>query len=144
MVKNRLPMQGTKIPHAAGQLSRRATAIELEHLSERAPVPQNYRGHAPWSLCATTRKEKTCMPQLGRSPRSATKTRHSQKIKKENKLKRKKKTFTTATKHIMFLGISNQQCKTYMEYVKNFIVTHKYDLDKWRNRACSWNFKKSH
>ena len=38
-----IPGQGTKIPHAAGQLSPRAT---------------NYRAHAPWSLCTTTREEK--------------------------------------------------------------------------------------
>ena len=35
-----IPGQGTKIPHAAGQLSPRATTIELTHLNERAHMPQ--------------------------------------------------------------------------------------------------------
>ena len=30
-----IPGRGTKIPHAAGQLSLRATATELAHLNER-------------------------------------------------------------------------------------------------------------
>ena len=35
-----IPGQGTKIPHAAEQLSPRITTTELVHLNERAPVPQ--------------------------------------------------------------------------------------------------------
>ena len=31
-----IPGEGTKIPHAAGQLSPRATTTELSHLNERA------------------------------------------------------------------------------------------------------------
>ena len=42
-----IPGQGTKIPHAAGQLSLCATTTELVCLNERARVPQ--RG----SPCAT-------------------------------------------------------------------------------------------
>ena len=38
-----IPGGGTKIPHAAGQLSPSAT---------------NYRAHSPCSLCATTRERK--------------------------------------------------------------------------------------
>ena len=75
-----IPGWGTKIPHAVGQLSPRATTIELAPLNERARVPQNtepnyrahmlwsphaleptrhnYRAHAPWSPCATTRERK--------------------------------------------------------------------------------------
>ena len=47
-----IPGWGTKIPHAVGQLSPCATTTELTHLNER---------------------EKTCMPQLERSPSTATK-----------------------------------------------------------------------
>ena len=35
-----IPGQGTKIPHAAGQLSPGTTTIELMRLNERAHVPQ--------------------------------------------------------------------------------------------------------
>ena len=35
-----IPGQGTKIPHAAGQLSLHTTTIELERLNKRARVPQ--------------------------------------------------------------------------------------------------------
>ena len=35
-----IPGQGTKIPHAAGQLSPRAATSDLACLSERARVPQ--------------------------------------------------------------------------------------------------------
>ena len=35
-----IPGRGTKIPHAAGQLSPRTTTIELTRLNERAHVPQ--------------------------------------------------------------------------------------------------------
>ena len=54
-----IPGWGTKIPHAAGQLSLRC----------------NYRAHALWSLCATT-TEPVCsgahVPQLKRSPCTTT------------------------------------------------------------------------
>ena len=60
-----IPGQGTKIPHAAGQLSPHATANELTCL--------NYRAHVTWSPRATTREEKTHIPQLERSPSAAMK-----------------------------------------------------------------------
>ena len=43
------PGQGTKIPHATGQLSPRATTTELACLNKRDRVLQNYRVHALWS-----------------------------------------------------------------------------------------------
>ena len=46
-----IPDQGTKIPHAAGQLSQRATTIE--------PECRNYRAHALWSP-RTTMKDPVC------------------------------------------------------------------------------------
>ena len=56
-----IPSQGTKIPHAAGQLNPCATTTELAcrklqspHALE--PTRHNYRAHVPWSLCATTRE----------------------------------------------------------------------------------------
>ena len=52
-----IPGQGTKIPHAAGQLSPHATTTELEHLDD-SPRAANYRAHVPWSLRATTREKK--------------------------------------------------------------------------------------
>ena len=54
-----IPSEGTKIPHASGQLS---------------PLATNYRAHVPWTLCATTREEKTRAPQLERSARTTTKS----------------------------------------------------------------------
>ena len=56
-----IPGQGTKIPHAAGQLSLCATTTELSFLNERAHVPQ-----------------------LERSPHATTKTQAAKKIKKIN------------------------------------------------------------
>ena len=35
-----IPGRGTKIPHAAGQLSQRPATTELGHLNERAQVPR--------------------------------------------------------------------------------------------------------
>ena len=56
-----IPGQGTKTPHAVGQLSPRATTTELVRLNERTRVPQNYRAHVPRSPRATTRERKpTC------------------------------------------------------------------------------------
>ena len=64
-----IPGQGTKIPHAMGQLSPQATI--------REPACHNYRAHTLWSWHA---------PQLERSPHAetrspsaATKTQRSQK-----------------------------------------------------------------
>ena len=75
MVKNPLysagPGQGTKIPHAEGQLSLCATTIELT--SQLEPAHHNYRAHVPWSLRTTTREEKTRRPQLERSTHAAMK-----------------------------------------------------------------------
>ena len=59
------PGQWTKIPHATGQLSPRATTTELTRLNERACVPQTTE---PMSSGARTRDRKTCTPQLERSP----------------------------------------------------------------------------
>ena len=62
-----IPGQGTKIPHAAGQLSLCATTTELTHLNQ-SPHAANYRAHAP-----QPQKRKTHTPQLERSLRAATK-----------------------------------------------------------------------
>ena len=57
-----IPGQGTKIPHAEGQLS--------PHATTREPVCRNYRAHVLWSLHATTREkpvrrnERAHVPQL--------------------------------------------------------------------------------
>ena len=85
-----IPGQGTKIPHAAGQLSPRTTTTELACLNERDCIPQTTE-----PTCSGA-----CVPQLERenpqatmkSPctamkkisRAATKTQRSQK-NKENK-----------------------------------------------------------
>ena len=66
-----IPGGGTKIPHALGQLSPRATTIELACL-KREPACHNYRVHVPWSLGATAREGETHTPPLERSPRTAT------------------------------------------------------------------------
>ena len=62
-----IPGQGTKIPHATGQLSPCATTTELARLNQ-SPHATNYRAHALWTPHATTREEKTLTPQLERSP----------------------------------------------------------------------------
>ena len=67
-----IPGQGTKIPHAAGQLSRVPHLLSLRASTE-SPRVANYRAHMPWSLHATTREEKTRTPQLERGPRTAKK-----------------------------------------------------------------------
>ena len=81
-----LPGRGTKIPHAMGQLSPRATATELAHLKERAHVLQTTEPRRPGArapqlerenLHATTREKpkqcnnrsrvpqkRSCVPQL--------------------------------------------------------------------------------
>ena len=68
-----IPGQGTKIPHATGQLSPRATTTELARLNERACMPQLQSPCALEPVRATTREEKTHTPQLERSPRASMK-----------------------------------------------------------------------
>ena len=58
-----IPGWGTKIPHAMGQISPRATTTEPVGLNERALAPQTTE---PMHSGA-------CAPQLERSPRAATK-----------------------------------------------------------------------
>ena len=54
------PGRGTKIPHAAGQLSPCATTTERVHLN-LSLCAASYTAHAPWRLQATTRERKpTC------------------------------------------------------------------------------------
>ena len=99
-----IPDWGTKIPHAAGQLSPRATTTELARLNERAHVPQTTEPTHPGArvpqlerenLHATTREKPTChnkepMPQR-KIPHASTKTPHAAtkinaaKKNKENK-----------------------------------------------------------
>ena len=52
-----IPGQGTKIPHAAGQLSLRATTIELACLNERAHVLQTAEPTHPGACMAQPEKE---------------------------------------------------------------------------------------
>ena len=68
-----IPGRETKIPRSAGQPSPRATTTELVRFDGESPSAANYRAHAPWSLRATTREEKTLTPQLERSPHAASK-----------------------------------------------------------------------
>ena len=51
-----IPGQGSKIPHAVGQLSPHATTTELAHFNYSLRAA-SYRAHAPWSLCATLERE---------------------------------------------------------------------------------------
>ena len=88
------PGPGTKILHAAGQLSPHATTPELMHLSETACMPQTTKPtrsgtHAPQgereNPRATTReKPARCNEEILRAstktPCATTKTRRSQKI----------------------------------------------------------------
>ena len=74
-----IPGRGIKIPHATGQLSPRASRREPECPKRRSPRTLEPAHH--------NEREKTCTPQLERSPhasakipRAVTKTRRSQKI----------------------------------------------------------------
>ena len=72
-----IPGQGTKIPHATGQLSPRATTTELVCLNEESPCAANYRADALWTLCATTTEPTrpgAHAPQLERSSHASMKT----------------------------------------------------------------------
>ena len=53
-----IPGRGTKIPHAAGQLSLRATTIELARLKERAHVPQTTEPMCPGACTTQLEKRK--------------------------------------------------------------------------------------
>ena len=86
-----IPGQGTKIPHATGQLSPRATTTEPVHYNWRARVPQTTEptcsgAHVPQlerSLCAATKSPRAAMKDpacCNEDP--TTKTQHSQKKKK--------------------------------------------------------------
>ena len=66
-----IPGQGTKIPHATGQLSLRATTAEFMHLNERAHLPQTTKPTRPGARTPQLQKrkparlnERSCMPQL--------------------------------------------------------------------------------
>ena len=69
-----IPGQGTKIPHAMGQLSSCATTTELTRLNW-SPRATNYRAHTPWNPHATTTEATyagACAPQLERENPHAT------------------------------------------------------------------------
>ena len=61
-----IPGRGTRITHAAGQLSPRATTTELACLNERACVPQTTEPMSPGA----------CTPQLERSLHTTMKSPH--------------------------------------------------------------------
>ena len=62
-----IPGWGTNIPHASGQLSpqllslrasvREPVCHKLQSLRALDPACHNYRAHAPWSPCTTTREK---------------------------------------------------------------------------------------
>ena len=60
-----IPSQWTKVPHAVGQLTPRATTTELVHLNERARVLKTTE-----PTCSGARTAH--VPQLERSPRATT------------------------------------------------------------------------
>ena len=53
-----IPGQGTKIPHAAGQRSLRATTTELVRLNERGQVPQTTEPTCPGACVPRLEREK--------------------------------------------------------------------------------------
>ena len=53
-----IPGQGTKIPHATGQLSPHATTTELSHLNERAHMPQTTEPMHPGARAPQLEREK--------------------------------------------------------------------------------------
>ena len=55
-----IPGRGTKIPHAAGQVSPCATAMELSRLNERTHVWQTTEPTHSESPHATTRERSAC------------------------------------------------------------------------------------
>ena len=54
-----IPGQGTKIPHAVGQLSLYATSIELARLNERARMPQTTEPMHPGACVLQLERENT-------------------------------------------------------------------------------------
>ena len=88
---------GTKIPHAVGQLSPRATTTELARLNARARVPQTTEPTCSGALApqlerenphATTREKPVQQQKIlhatVKTPCATTKTRRRKKIKKIN------------------------------------------------------------
>ena len=73
-----IPGGGTKIPHAMGQLSPRATTTELMGLNERVHVPQTTEPTCHNEREARGPQQKVRTPQR-RILRAATKTQHSPK-----------------------------------------------------------------
>ena len=63
--------QGTKIPHAAGQLNLRVTTTEPAHLKQRA---QCHKLQSPHALESAHLNQRARTLQLERSPRAATKS----------------------------------------------------------------------
>ena len=73
-----IPGQGTRIPHAAGQLSPCTTTTELVHLNEGARVPQTTKPTCSVGSCApqlerenpyaTTREEPVCSNRRAHTP----------------------------------------------------------------------------
>ena len=82
-----IPGQGTKIPHAAGQLSPHATTTELTHLNVTAHVPQTTESMRFGACATTTERKPICHNEReAHEPQqkilhAATKTQHSQKNK---------------------------------------------------------------
>ena len=54
-----MPGWGTKIPHAAGQLSLCTTTTKLAHLNERAHMPQNTEPMRPGARAPQLEKRKS-------------------------------------------------------------------------------------
>ena len=78
------PGRGTKIPHATGQLSLRATTTELARLNERAHVPQTTEPTCSGARVPQLEREagtpqQKIPPASTKIPRAATKSRRSQK-----------------------------------------------------------------
>ena len=55
-----IPGRGTKIPHATGQLSPRATTTELVHLNERSRMPQTTEPMCPGAHAPQLERENPC------------------------------------------------------------------------------------
>ena len=73
-----IPGRGIEIPHAAGQLSPRATTIELVRLRERAHMPQTTEPMRPGARAPQLEREETRMPQLEKPARHNEDPRHAQ------------------------------------------------------------------
>ena len=127
-----IPGQGTKIPHAMGQISSPRHNYWVCVPQLESPCAANYRAHVPWSLCTTTREKPVCCNENERSRVSQRGSRVLQlrpdTAKNNRKIKKRSLTYWKCIHSHLVLNCRMNQINSTLIIFRKVLIWWKSDI----------------